>query len=182
MAPLFHKGKAKTNFIKILIKYFLIQAMAIVYCYDMSSSPSEIESSFQVFNTVISSEFVRGKPILIVGTKADIVTFNVESYDIENLFELEKLATTFGSRIKVCQNSSSDHGDLTKGCLWLEDQLSRDYKTLRNRLKLDKHQSSKKYKKSLSYWFTRKKVHDLEWNRKKRPKTAPNSKTIFLYS
>lgn len=154
--------------------------MAIVYCYDLSSSPSDIENSFKVFTTVISNEFVRGKPILIVGTKADIVTYNVESYDIENLFGLEQLASTFGSRIRVCQNSSSDHSDLMRGCLWLEDELSHNYKSLKNRLKLDKSHSSKKYKRRLSYWFSRKKVHDFEVNSRKRPKTAPNHETLFL--
>lgn len=157
--------------------------MAIVYCYDMSSSPAEMESSFKVFNSVIANEFVRGKPILIVGTKAEFVTYNVENYDIENLFELEKLANLFGSRIRVCQNSSLDHSDLSRGCLWLDEELKRDYKTLKNRLKLDKHQSSKKQRKRLSYWFTRKKVHNCESDSTKRPKTAPTiSKTLFLYS
>lgn len=156
--------------------------MAIVYCYDMSSPPSEMENSFKAFNTVISNEFVRGKPILIVGTKADFVTYNLESYDIENIFELERLANLFGSRIRVCQSSPLDHSDLSEGCLWLENELRRDYNTLRNRLKLDKHQSSKKYKKRLSYWFTRKKVHDSELSSTKRPKTAPIPKSIFFYS
>ncbi|KAL5281388.1 hypothetical protein ACFFRR_005031 [Megaselia abdita] len=162
--------------------HYFIKTMAIVYCYDMSSSPSEMENSFKVFNTLISNEYVRGKPILIVGTKADLVTYNVESYDIENMFELEKLANIFGSKLKVCQNSSLDHDDLSSGCLWLEDELNRDYKCLKNRLKLDKHQSSKKHRKRLSYWFTRKKIHS-ELNSSKRPKTAPTiSKTILLYS
>lgn len=147
--------------------------MAIVYCYDMSSPPSEMEKSFQIFNSIISNEYIRGKPILIVGTKADLVTDNVETYDIENMFELEKLANFFSSRIKVCQNSSLDHDDLSRGCFWLEDELNRNYKTLKNRLKLDKQQSSKTHKRRLSYWFTRKKVHHGEVNSKKRPKTAP---------
>lgn len=152
--------------------------MAIVYCYDMSSTPSEMEKSFQVFNSIISSEFVRGKPILIVGTKSDLVTNNVESYDIENMFELEKMANLFSSRIKVCQNSAED---LSIGCHWLEGELKQNYKTLKNRLKLDKLHSTKKHRKRLSYWFTRKKVHNIDLSSTRRPKTAPAlSKTIFL--
>lgn len=155
--------------------------MAIVYCYDMSSTVADMEESFRIFNTIISNEFIRGKPILIVGTKADLVAGNVESYDIENMFELEKLANLFSSRIRVCLNSAIDNEDLYRGCFWLEDQLTQNYKSLKNRVKLDKQQTTKKHRKPLRYWFTRKKVYDTELDIFRRPNTAPTiSKTLFL--
>ncbi|XP_054729585.1 ADP-ribosylation factor-like protein 13B [Anastrepha obliqua] len=122
---------------KIWHHYFLT-TMGIIYCFDMSASYEELQSSFDCFRRTLMHPYVRGKPVLLVATKADLADEGVQLYDIENTFQIEALAKYYFSSARMCYVGKNIELDsMWDGIAWLIKYLIDNMDLLQVRLKTD---------------------------------------------
>ncbi|XP_036320144.1 probable ADP-ribosylation factor At2g15310 [Rhagoletis pomonella] len=122
---------------KIWHHYFLT-TMGLIYCFDMSASFEELQKSFDCFRNTLMHPYVRGKPVLLVGTKADLADEGVQLYDIENAFLLEALAKYYHSSAHVCYvGKSIELTSVWDGVAWLIKYLIDNMDRLQARIKID---------------------------------------------
>lgn len=126
-----------TEIQKIWHHYFLT-TMGIIYCFDMSTSYEKLRDSFDCLRRTLMHPYVRGKPVLLVATKADLADEGIQLFDIENTFQLEALAKYYLSSAHVCyvgKNICMDN--LWNGFGWFVKYIIDNMDQLQMRLKTD---------------------------------------------
>ncbi|XP_004524123.1 ADP-ribosylation factor-like protein 13B [Ceratitis capitata] len=126
-----------TEIQKIWHHYFLT-TMGIIYCFDMSTSYEKLRDSFDCLRRALMHPYVRGKPVLLVATKADLADEGIQLFDIENTFQLEALAKYYLSSAHVCyvgKNICMDN--LWNGFGWFVKYIIDNMDQLQMRLKTD---------------------------------------------
>lgn len=103
-------------------------------------------NSMKKLQEILEHPFIRGKPVLVVATKADLLLIDdsLQLYDIENTFQMEMLARRYGSHIKLCyshtimnQMDDGNQSGLLNGFKWLLHYVMVNYDDLNVRLKYD---------------------------------------------
>lgn len=121
--------------------------MGLIYCLDISASYEHMLKSIQKLEEILETPFLRGKPVLVVATKADLLLMDdsLQLYDIENAFRIEPMARKCGSRIKLCyshlldQNGTNATTGLLTGFKWLIQYIMVNYGNIQIRLKCDRN-------------------------------------------
>ncbi|XP_067635836.1 ADP-ribosylation factor 5 [Eurosta solidaginis] len=122
---------------KIWHHYFLA-TMGLIYCFDMSSSYEELKKSFDTFQRTLMHPYMRGKPALLVATKADLADEGVQLYDIENTFQLEELSKYYHSSVHVCYvGKGIEIENMWDGMAWLIKYLIDEADLIEKRLRND---------------------------------------------
>ncbi|XP_061402741.1 ADP-ribosylation factor-like protein 13B, partial [Musca vetustissima] len=121
-------------------------AMSIIYCFDMSTTRDDMKKSFNLLNKILKNPYVRGKPVLLVATKADRTDESIQLYDIENAFHLHRMASMYGSTIKLCiYDPRTEHMESNRsinikaGLNWLVKFVVDNYDVIQIRLSCDKN-------------------------------------------
>lgn len=134
--------------------------MAVIYCFDMSLKYENIQKSFQVLQTVLKNPYMMGKPILLVATKADLADESIQLYDIENTFQIQTMALSYGSNIKLCYYDprtehieNTNNTNLKSGLHWLAAYLLNNFDIIQMRLNCDKNMKVCWKKKSKLFKF-----------------------------
>lgn len=126
-----------TEMQKIWHHYFLT-TMGIIYCFDMSATYEELRNSFDCFQRTLMHPHVRGKPFLLLATKADLADEGVQLYDIENTFQLEALAKYYLSSAHVCYiGKNMELSSMWDGVAWLVKHIIDNMDSLQARLRAD---------------------------------------------
>ncbi|XP_014085915.2 uncharacterized protein [Bactrocera oleae] len=126
-----------TEMQKIWHHYFLT-TMGIIYCFDMSATYEELRNSFDCFQRTLMHPHVRGKPFLLLATKADLADEGVQLYDIENTFQLEALAKYYLSSAHVCYiGKNMELNSIWDGVAWLVKHIIDNMDSLQARLRAD---------------------------------------------
>ncbi|XP_073835519.1 ADP-ribosylation factor-like protein 8 isoform X2 [Musca autumnalis] len=126
--------------------HYYAGAMAIIYCFDMSLSWSDMKKSFVLLNNILKNPYITGKPVLLVATRADKADESIQLYDIENTFRLHRMANVCGSAIKLCvydprtENiETTRNSNIKTGINWLIQYLLDNYDLIQMRLSCDKN-------------------------------------------
>ncbi|XP_055857948.1 uncharacterized protein LOC129920589 [Episyrphus balteatus] len=117
--------------------HYYSRTMGLIYCYDMSIDDQQLQTSFQLLNKIVSHQFMRGKVMLLVGTKSDLVNDTIQLYDIENRFALENLANKYFMKIKTIHFNPNKLESLWNGIEWLANNININYSNLKNRIEND---------------------------------------------
>ncbi|XP_028896454.1 ADP-ribosylation factor-like protein 13B [Zeugodacus cucurbitae] len=126
-----------TEMQKIWHHYFLT-TMGIIYCFDMSATYEELRNFFDCFQRILMHPHVRGKPVLLLATKADLADEGVQLYDIENTFQLEALAKYYLSSARVCyMGKNIELNSMWDGVAWLVKHITDNMDLLQARLRAD---------------------------------------------
>ncbi|XP_055922445.1 ADP-ribosylation factor 6 [Eupeodes corollae] len=146
---------------------YYCRTMGLIFCYDMSIDIQKLQATFQMFNKIASHQFMRGKVILLIGTKSDLANDTIQLYDVENAFALEKLANQYLINIKSIHFNPQELGNLWNGIEWLANNVIINYKNLKYRIENDS--KIEKILKKQQYDPV-KRAFSLA---RRRPKTAP---------
>ncbi|KAL9871702.1 ADP-ribosylation factor-like protein 13B [Glossina fuscipes fuscipes] len=128
--------------------HYYVGTMALIYCFDMSTTYTELKRAFCLLNEILQNCYMSGKPVLLVATKSDIVDESIQWYDIENTFQMEAMARTYGSTIKLCySNVNTDMArvernfnlNLMAGIDWLFKYLLDNFSIIQMRLNCDRN-------------------------------------------
>lgn len=102
--------------------------------------------SIQKLDNILSHRYLKGKPVLMVATKADrlLIDDSLQLYDIENTFQIERLARKYNCAIKLCysqlfETNTMNNSGLLNGFKWLIHYILVNYDDLQIRLQYDRN-------------------------------------------
>ncbi|XP_019894974.2 ADP-ribosylation factor-like protein 15 [Musca domestica] len=126
--------------------HYYAGTMAIIYCFDLSSTWENMKKSFSLLHKTLKNPYISGKPVLLVATKADQANESIQLYDIENSFRLQRMASTCGSALRLCvyDPGTSDvprnsNTTIKSGINWLVKYILDNYDLIQMRLSCDKN-------------------------------------------
>ncbi|XP_017064912.1 ADP-ribosylation factor-like protein 3 [Drosophila eugracilis] len=129
-----------------LWKHYYASSHALIYCFDLSSDPVELQTTFDLlFDCLQGTPQLAGKPVLLVASRH---RDGVQLYDVEYAFGLEELAKSCGCPLLICHMDEPD--DLQRGIRWLCHQLMARKTQLDQRIRYDVN---------MQVWQRRKRLH-----------------------
>lgn len=102
--------------------------------------------SMRKLQDILAHRCIRGKAVLVVATKADrlFMDDSLQLYDIENAFQMERMARKYGCAIKLCyshllEGNATNKTGLLTGFKWLIHYIMVNYDDLQTRLQYDRN-------------------------------------------
>ncbi|XP_058821199.1 ADP-ribosylation factor-like protein 13B isoform X2 [Topomyia yanbarensis] len=131
-------------------KYYFLDVYGILFIVD-ASNINNIGQSYKVFKSLMSHDWLVGKPFLIIANKQDLPG-SVDCIDLCEYFDIELLANKYQNpcMIEACGNwkdSDNEYDGLQFGISWLVNTIIDNKKYLMNRINF--HRLSLEHKTNL---------------------------------
>ncbi|KFB35441.1 hypothetical protein ZHAS_00002139 [Anopheles sinensis] len=171
-------------------KYYFLDALAVIFVIDASNIHNICES-YNIFQNLISHEFLVGKPFLILANKQDLAE-SVDCIEICEYLDVEFLANRYRCPclVEACGNwdaaidESNEYDGLTYGIRWLVSTVLAHRQFIMNRINFHKlilgPEATDGHPERLKRPRTGVKSGSRKKRKDSRPKTAPSSQLAWL--
>lgn len=89
-----------------------------------------------VLHKTMSHKHIRGKPLLIIANKQDIID-SIDVVDITYFFEIDEMCNKLGSPCLIITSGENSRSELSFGIKWIVRQILTNYKTIKNRMRFN---------------------------------------------